>query len=173
MFSALRQGTAVYVLDKTEEPKVKIGYVESVTQPRPMYKTYDPTVSFGTNMQTVVDLSVKFGNEKKDFVGLPSTSTIHAFGDYVVSETREAMISEVDAMLQRSKDILDSIDNHKKIIASCESILKELNPVYAREQERDSAIVDLTNKVNTMSDEFTSIKDSLSMIQNILSKSNN
>lgn len=172
MFSALRQGTTVYVLDKTEEPKVKIGHIESVSQPRPMYKTYDPTVSFGTNMQTVVDLQIKLGNEKKDFIGLPSNSTIHAFGDYVVSETREAMISEVDAMLQRSKDILDSVDNHKKLIAACEAILKELNPVYAREQERDEAIVDLTNKVNTMSSEFTSIKDSLSTIQHILSKSN-
>lgn len=171
MFSALRQGTTVYILDKTEEPKVKVGYVESVTQPRPMYKTYDPTVSFGTNMQTVVDLQVKLGNDKKDFIGLPSTSTIHAFGDYVVSETREAMISEVDSMLQRSKDILDSVDNHKKIISSCENILKDLNPVYAKEQERDNAIEELTNKVNTMSTEFTSIKDSLSTIQNILSKS--
>lgn len=82
------------------------------------------------------------------------------------------MISEVDAMMQRSKDVLNSIDNHKKIITACESILKELNPVYAREQERDDAVVELTNKVNAMSNEFTSIKDSLSTIQTILSKSN-
>lgn len=81
------------------------------------------------------------------------------------------MISEVDSMLQRSKDILDSVDNHKKIIAACEDILKDLNPVYAKEQERDNAITDLTDKVSAMQSEFTSIKDSLSMIQNVLSKS--
>ena len=62
MFSSLRPGAILYILDKSDEPIVKIGYVESVTTPRPMYKTYNPAVSFGTNMQTVVDLSVKFGN---------------------------------------------------------------------------------------------------------------
>jgi len=50
-------------------------------------------------MQTVVDVTIKIGNDKKEFVGLPSNEVIHAHGDYVVSETREAMISEVDALL--------------------------------------------------------------------------
>jgi len=58
------------------------------------------------------------------------------------------MIQEVDSMLQNSKNIVDSIDKHKTNITSCEKILKELNPVYARESERDDAIDDLTNKVN-------------------------
>ena len=150
MFSALRPGSTVYLLDKSEEPNVKIGYVENVSQPRPMYKTYNPAVSFGTNMQTVVDITVKINNEKKDVIGIPSDSTIHSYGDYVISETREAMISEVDAMLQHSKDIVESVDQHKKMISSCEAILKDLNPVYAKEQERDSAIEDLTNQVNNM-----------------------
>jgi len=37
MFQSLRQGAKVYVLDKSEEPTVKVGYVENVTAPRPMY----------------------------------------------------------------------------------------------------------------------------------------
>lgn len=150
MFQSLRQGAKVYVLDKSTEPVVKIGYVENVTAPRPMYQTYNPAVSFGTNMQTVVDVTIKLGNDKKEFVGLPSNEQIHAYGDYVVSETREAMISEVDALLQNSKTVLSSIDTHKKMVESCEKILKELNPVYAKEQERDTAIDDLTSKVNNM-----------------------
>ncbi len=99
MFSSLRPGATLYILDKSGEPDVKIGYVENVTQPRPMYKTYNPAVSFGTNMQTVVDIAVKVNNERKDIVGVPSNETVHSYGDYVVSETREAMISEIDAML--------------------------------------------------------------------------
>jgi hypothetical protein len=31
MFSALRQGSTIYLLDKSEEPNVKIGYVENVS----------------------------------------------------------------------------------------------------------------------------------------------
>lgn len=145
MFSSLKPGAILYILDKNGELDVKIGYVENVTQPRPMYKTYNPAVSFGMNMQTVVDIGVKINNEHKDIIGVPSNESVCSYGDYVVSETREAMISELDAMLQNSKNIIDSIDHHKHIIAACEGILKKLNPVYAKEQERDSAIEDLTS----------------------------
>lgn len=144
MFSALRPGTTLYILDKSEEPTVKVGYVENVTSPRPMYGAYNPAVSFGANMQTVVDINVKIGDQKKEIVGIPSSATVHSYGDFVISETREAMISEVDAMLQNSKAVVESVERHEKMIKACEEILKQLNPIYAKEQERDSAIEDLT-----------------------------
>lgn len=150
MFSGLRQGTTLYILDKSKEPKVVTGYVESITAPHPMYKNYNPAVSFGANLQTVVDIVVKVDNEKKEFVGIPSTNTIHSYGDYVLSETKESMIQEVDAMLQNSKNIVASIDQHQSNIKACEDILKTLNPVYAKESERDEAIDSLTKQVDSM-----------------------
>ena len=150
MFSGLRQGTMLYILDKSSEPKVVVGYVDNVTAPRPLYKTYNPAVSFGTNLQTVVDVVVKLDNEKKEFVGLPSTNTVHSYGDYVLSETREGMIQEVDTMLQNSKNILSSVEQHETIVNACEKILKDLNPVYAKESERDQAIDSLTKQVDSM-----------------------
>lgn len=150
MFSGLRQGSALFILDKSGEPKVVTGYVHKLNGPYPMYKTFNPAVSFGTNMQTLVDITVRIGNEEKEITGVPSTSTIHSSGDYVISESKEGMISEVDAMMQNSKNILASIDQHKANITSCEKILKELNPVYAKEQERDEAIESLTEQMNSM-----------------------
>jgi len=99
MFSTLRQGAVIYILDKSSEPTLKTGYVESVSIPRPMYKTFNPAASFGTNMQTIVDISVRVDNNKIDFEGVPSTFTIHSNGNTVISETKEAMIQEVDSML--------------------------------------------------------------------------
>lgn len=133
MFSGLRQGATLYILDKSKEPKVVTGYVENITAPKPLYNTYNPAVSFGANLQTAVDIVVKVGNEKKEFVGIPSTNTIHSYGDYVISETREGMIQEVDAMLQNSKNVVASINQHESNIKACEDILKSLNPVYAKE----------------------------------------
>ena len=92
MFSGLRQGTALYVLDKSEEPKVVTGYVERVSTPHPMYQSYNPNVSFGANLQTAVDIVLKIGNERKEFVGIPSTAVIHSYGDYVISESKDNMI---------------------------------------------------------------------------------
>lgn len=98
MFSTLRKGATIYLLDRTSKPEVKIGYIDNVTMPRPMYPTYNPAVSMGTNMQTVVDLTVRVGDDKKEFC-VPSNLSIHSYGDYTLSENKEAMISEVDSLL--------------------------------------------------------------------------
>ena len=149
MFSTLRKGATIYILDRTSEPEVKVGYIDNVTLPRPMYPTFNPAVSLGTNMQRVVDITVRIGEEKKEF-SVPSDLSIHTYGDYTISENKEAMISEVDSLLQNSKDVLDSVDKQKAAIDAYENILKTLNPVYAKEQERDSTIDKLTQQVNGM-----------------------
>ena len=149
MFSTLRKGAIIYILDRANEPEVKVGYIDNVTLPRPMYPTFNPAVSLGTNMQRVVDITVRIGEEKKEF-SVPSDLSIHTYGNYTISESKEAMISEVDSLLQNSKDVLNSVDKHKKAVDAYENILKTLNPVYAKEQERDSTIDKLTQQVNGM-----------------------
>lgn len=166
MFSGLRQGALVYVLDKSDKIQVKQGFVESVSAPRSMYKTFNPAVTFGTNMQSVVDITLKIDDQKKEFVGIPSNVTIHSYGDYVITESKEGMIQEVDAMLQNSTNIVNSIDKHRQIISSCENILKELNPVYAREQERDEVIGSLTQKVNSIEGVLTRLESMLAKQEN-------
>lgn len=158
MFSALRSGSAIYILDKNDDLQLKTGTVESVSIPRPMYKTYNPAVSFGTNMQTVVDVSVKVDGQTIQFECVPSNLSIHSNGNVTISESREAMIQEIDLTLQNSKNILQSVDKHKSIVERCETILKELNPVYAKEQERDDAISSLTEQVNDMQSVLTRLE---------------
>ena len=160
MFSTLRNGSTIYILDRTSTPEVKIGYVENVSAPRPMYPTYNPSVSLGTNMQTVVDITTRVDDEKKEFC-VPANLSLHTYGDYTLSESKEAMISEVDGLLQSNKDILDSMDKRKSDMAAYEKILKTLNPVYAKEQERDSAITDLSQRVD-------SIQDTLERLESLL-----
>jgi hypothetical protein len=67
-------------------------------------------VSFGANLQTAVDITVKLGDDRKEFVGVPSTSSIHSYGDYVLSESKDNMIQEVTSMLENSKSILANVE---------------------------------------------------------------
>ena len=163
MFSGLRQGTALYVLDKTKEPKVVTGYVERVSAPHPLYQNYNPAVSFGANLQTAVDIVVKIDDDKKEFVGIPSTATIHSYGDYVLSESKDNMIQEVTAMMQNSKSILANVEQHESNVKACENILKELNPVYAKEQERDEAIETISERIDRMEDILVRLENKLGM----------
>jgi chaperonin cofactor prefoldin len=47
------------------------------------------------------------------------------------------MISEVESMLKDLTDRIENIDKYKEDAEVYKNILKDLNPVYAREQERD------------------------------------
>lgn len=165
MFSTLRKGAPIYILDKSSEPTLTVGYIDNVSMPRPMYPTYNPAVSMGTNMQTVVDIAVRVDNDKKEFC-VPSNLSIHTYGDYTISENKEAMISEVDSLLQNSKDIIDSIDRHKSAISAYESILGQLNPVYAKESERDSKIHDLTQQMDSMQNTLNRLESLLMRHEN-------
>ena len=102
MFSALRQGSSFFILDKTNVPKLKIGSVVSVSQPMPKYNnTYVPGHNY---TETVVDVVVKVNEEELKFEKLPSNLSIANFGQsgIVVSESKEAMNGEVESMLRNS-----------------------------------------------------------------------
>ena len=149
MFSTLRKGQSIYILDRTGKPEVKLGYIENVSMPRPMYPTYNPQVSLGTNMQTVVDIKTRIDDYTKEFV-VPSNLSVHTYGDYTISETKEAMISEVESTLKDLTDRIDNVDKYKEDAEVYKDILKDLNPVYAREQERDQAITELNSRVDSL-----------------------
>ena len=139
MFSALRQGSVVYILEKGENPVLKVGQVVSITQPN--YSS-----NFLMNGATV-DINVKVNNQNMDFKNVPSSQSIANYNNAVITETKELMSNEVDNMLQSSRSIVDSVAYHNNIITSCESILKELNPRFAKEKERDEDINNLKDKM--------------------------
>jgi hypothetical protein len=87
-------------------------------------------------MQTVVDIKTRIDDYTKEFV-VPSNLSVHTYGDYTISETKEAMISEVESTLKDLTDRIDNVDKYKEDAEVYKNILKDLNPVYAREQERD------------------------------------
>ena len=93
MFQSLRQSNLFYILQKGETPALKVGQVVSVSNPQPKYGQYVPGQAFGQNMETVVDVTVKVGEETMEFKQLPANLSIANFGQngVVVSESREAM----------------------------------------------------------------------------------
>ena len=139
MFSALRQGSVVYILEKGENPVLKVGQVVSITQPN--YSS-----NFLMNGATI-DINVKVNNQNMDFKNVPSSQSVANYNNAIIAETKELMSNEVDNMLQSSRSIVDSVTYHNNIITSCESILKELNPRFAKEKERDEDINNLKDKM--------------------------
>lgn len=97
----------------------------------------------------------------------PSNLSIANLGqNVVVSESKEAMNSEVEAMLRNSRGILDSVSYHESVIAACDGILRELNPQFAKEKAQEE-------KIGVLEDKMQDLGTALNSIQELLAKALN
>ena len=145
MFSNLSQNSILYVLDIEGSPKILSGPVERVTIPRPKYASFTP------NMEMVVDIVATINGERREFKGVPNNS-IAEYGNntFVLAENKEALNSYVNAMLQNSRSIINSVEKHQKLVNSYEEALQELNPNLKADKEKDKAIQSLQDQVSEL-----------------------
>ena len=165
MFQGLRTNSLFYVLDKGENPSLRIGQVVSVSNPQTRYPSFNNGFT-PQPMETVVDVKVKLGDEEVDFKQLPANGQIANDKNLVVSDSKDAMSSEVDAMLRQSKAILESVDYHKKVVDSCEGMLLQLNPQIAKEKEQAEKINKLEGKVSGMEGKLDRMMGLLEQVAN-------
>lgn len=147
MFSNLSQNSILYILDLTSNPKILSGPIERVSIPRPKYNSFNPT------LETVVDVIAVINGERREFKGIPN-GAIANFGNdaFILAESKEALNSYINAMLQNSRSILESVDKHKKLVMDYEEALQELNPSLKADKEKDKAIQDLQGQVKNLQD---------------------
>lgn len=147
MFSNLSQNSILYVLDLNNNPKILSGPVERVSVPRPKYNNFNPA------LEMVVDVIATINGERREFKGIPN-GAIANFGTdaFILAESKEALNSYINAMLQNSRSILESVDKHKKLVVDYEEALQELNPSLKADKEKDKAIQDLQGQVKTLQD---------------------
>lgn len=153
MFSALSQGSSIYLLDKTSSPKYLIGEIVGVTQPKYNFN------------QATVDLRVKVDDQIQEFNNLPSINSTVTYnnGKLLISETKQGIQNEIETILFNSKNIVDNIDVYKQNIKDCENILKQINPQFAKDKERDDRLLNLENR-------FDGVESKLDKIFNIINK---
>ena len=162
MFSALNQGSIIYILDKTEKPKFKIGEVISISQPK---IDYNSTGQFGQFQTTTVDIKVNIEGNTYEYNSIPSNYSVITYnnGKVTLSETKQGLQSEVESILQNSQQIVERIDTYKQNIIDCESILKQLNTQFAKDKERDE-------RLNNLEERFGGVEDRLDKIINLINK---
>ena len=161
MFQGLRQQSLFYILDKGEDLKLNIGQVVSVSNPQPRYNQFATPQPFG-QPEMVVDVKVKVGEDTVEFKQLGANQTIANSGSVVVSDSKEAMSGEVEGLLRTSRQILDSVPFHEKMLVSCDTILRELNPNFKKEKEQEEKIDALEERMGNIDDKLNRMFDLLS-----------
>ena len=153
MFSALSQGSPIFLLDKTSTLDYKVGEVVGVSSPK--------FNSFGNT----VDLKIKVDDSIQEFNNISSVSNYTSYnnGKVIISESKQNIQNEVEGILQNRRQILNNIDSYKEEIIQCENILKQLSPQFAIDKERDERLSSLENR-------FDGVESKLDKIFNLIQK---
>ena len=150
MFSALRQGNVVYLLDKSNGLTLKSGQVISNSGANLMY---------AATPQTVINLTIDVAGEHKEFNNIPAmqSSVNYNNGNLILIDNKELAITEVENIVSSSKHILENTSYYEKMVTDGEEVLKILNPQFAKDKARDEEIAQLKDKVGGMENKLDTI----------------
>lgn len=142
-FQNLRNNNTVYIIDKSSGVELKTGKVTNISLPVPRYSN--------SYSDLIVDLSVDVNGEITNFQKIPANSEIADFKDtIIISCNKYAITDELEAIKQRSKDLINSVDHHRRVIAECETALQKLNPDIAENRKRDMENLALREEVASL-----------------------
>lgn len=152
MFQSVRPNSPIYVFHKGDAPRLETGYVVNQPIPKPKYQMPN---AFGQPQELVVDLVIKLNDITVNMNAIPAQLDIadsYSNGEnLVISDSREAMNSEILSLKQKSIDIINSVPYHKNLIVTYEKLLSDFNPEMAEKQAQQKEISELRAQMDEMS----------------------
>lgn len=148
MFGQLRINNPLFVLNKQGSPSLEIGTVVSVTAPMPQLS------SIGQPTMYTVDVTARINDQNITYQKLPANTDVADFagnGNVVIACSRESMNGELQAMRQRSVDIVKSVEYHNGMIQAIDKIIQYLNPEEAEKIALQTEVKDLKGQMLQMS----------------------
>ena len=159
MFSALRQGNIVYIIDKTDRLTLKKGQVVSNSA---------TNVPYNLNPNALITLTIDIEGETKEFNNIPAmqSSINYNNGKLIIIDNQELASTELENIVKTSKDILNNREYYEKLVIDGEEALKLINPQFAKDKARD-------DEFNALKEQVGGMENKLNTIINLLNKSEN
>lgn len=159
MFSALRQGNIVYIIDKTDGLTLKKGQVVSNSA---------TNIPYNLNPNSLIALTIDIEGETKEFNNIPAmqSSINYNNGKLMIIDNQELASTELENIVKTSKDILNNKEYYEKLVVDGEEALKLINPQFAKDKARD-------DEFNALKEQVGGMENKLNTIINLLNKSEN
>lgn len=143
MFLNLGKGSILYGVDRQNDYRRFTASIEKITQAVPRVTQ----TAYGQVPEMAVDIVAIINGEQKEFKQVPSNSTIADFGptSIILADSRDSLYNYVDSLLQKSENIVNSADEHKRNIPYYKKVLNELRPVA-----NDEAVTQLKDEVGSL-----------------------
>lgn len=147
-----------------------MGQVVSVSQPRPRYQSNN----FMVPQEQVVDVVVSVNGNNINLQSLPANLDVadqgSLNGSLFITSSKDAMNSEINSMRQKSLDIINSVEHHKKVMQDCEILLQRLNPEFAEQKQQKQEIDMLKSQMAEMMNGFKDFKEIMAQFKKENSK---
>ena len=171
MFGQLRINNPLFILNKQGSPSLEVGTVVSVTAPMPQLS------SVGQLTMYTVDVTARVNDQNVTYQKLPANTDVADFagnGNVVIACSRESMNSELQAMRQRSVDVVKSVDYHNGLIQAIDKIIQDLNPEEAEKLALQKEVTDLKGQMLQMSQSVNALlEQNRQLMEQIKSERNN
>lgn len=157
MFQGLRPGAPIFILHKAE-PKLEIGEVIGVSNPAPMYPTTFNQNSFLPQM--AVDIKARICDTEVTFEKVRADLTIADTnaGSIVISDNRDAMISEIESFGKQNDQRLSEMPRLQHIKEECPKMLAMLSPQIQREAQQAQDLENLKQDVSNINNRFDDLE---------------
>ena len=160
MFSNLSKGNILYGLDRRDKINWFTASIESIT---PVYGKTNPNM-FGQLPELRLDIVANVNGERREFKQVPSNNAIADFGEtsFVIADNKDSLFNYIKTLRQNSKAIVDSAPYHNSLIPQYDTVLNELVPSSANNEE-----------VKALKDEVSSLKSQLAEAISLLKSGTN
>lgn len=159
MFSALRQGNIVYIIDKTDGLTLKKGQVVSNSA---------TNMPYNLNPNSLLTITIDIEGETKEFNNIPAMqcSINYNNGKLIIIDNQELASTELENIVKSSKEILNNREYYEKLVIDGEEALKLINPQFAKDKARD-------DEFNALKEQVGGMENKLNTIIDLLNKSGN
>ena len=106
MFSTLRQGDTVLVLEQSDKLTLHTGEIIEVL----------PNYTLNYNYNGNINMKVKINDQEYEFKKVPWNQSVAKNGKIIIGENKEVILKEVSALKENSEQILNNIDYHKQLV---------------------------------------------------------
>lgn len=158
MFSSLRQGNLVYVINKQGGLNVTIGQIIE-TNATDFNNGYLPV-----NGNALINITANIEGVERKFSNLPGNQTLSSYdnGMTIITDSRDIAITEIHNIIKQSELRLSNREYDEKIVSSGKEALAKLNPQYAEDKKREKEMADINKRIDDMNDKFDKLITALS-----------
>ena len=164
MFSSLRQGNLVYILNKKGKLSTSKGQITETTSNQFLNN------SFQNN--NIINITVNVDGIEHKFSNIPGNMSVVNYnnGEVVIAENEEIIINEITNIVNSGKFFLSNIDNEiadkKRLVSEGEELLKTISPNYAKDKKHEEDIENINKRIDNMDKKFDKLLNILSKDEN-------